>query len=309
MHVPVLLNEAIYYLDCQGDKVILDCTLGLGGHSRRILESLGPRGFLWGIDRDEKALELAKKNLAGFKNYQLIKGNFGDLEEIGKKYFPEKVDGVLFDLGVSSLQLEDPARGFSYHEEALLDMRMDKSQETTAQDLVNRLPEGELAKIIREYGEESWAKRIASFMVKERKKKEIRTTGELVEVIKAAVPARARRKGGHPARRTFQALRIAVNKELENLERGLEASFQLLKVGGRICVISFHSLEDRRVKDFFKGKEGRCLCPPGVPLCICGRKKELKILTRKPVTPREEEIEENPRARSARLRAGEKVRE
>ncbi len=307
MHIPVLLEEAVYYLNCQRGKLIVDCTLGQGGHSRKILEAIGPDGFLWGIDRDEKALEITEKNLSGFDNYRLIKGNFGDLEEIAQKYLSEKVDGVLFDLGVSSLQLEETERGFSYQKDTPLDMRMDPDQEVTARDLVNQLPLEELARIIREYGEESWAKRIAKFIVREREKKGIKTTGELVEVIKAAVPARARRRGGHPARRTFQALRIEVNKELENLKRGLEASFHILKAGGRICVISFHSLEDRMVKEFFKSKEGKCICPPKAPLCFCGQRKEIKIITRKPITPRKEEIELNPRARSARLRAGEKL--
>ncbi|RQD73507.1 MAG: 16S rRNA (cytosine(1402)-N(4))-methyltransferase RsmH [Candidatus Syntrophonatronum acetioxidans] len=307
MHIPVLLEEAVYHLNCQPGKEIVDCTVGQGGHSRKILESIGPKGFLWGIDRDEKVLELAEKNLAGFNNYRLINGNFGNLENIAKRYFPQGIDGVLFDLGVSSLQLDEAGRGFSYQKDTPLDMRMDTGQEITARSLVNQLPLEELTRIIKEYGEESWAKRIARFIVKEREKKELKTTGELVEVIKAAVPARARRKGGHPARRTFQALRIAVNKELENLKRGLEASFQILRPGGRLCVISFHSLEDRMVKEFFKSKEGKCICPPKAPLCICGQRKEIKIINRKPVTPKKEEIEQNPRARSARLRAGEKL--
>lgn len=307
MHIPVLLKEVLYYLKCSSGKCFIDCTIGTAGHSVEILKAVGPEGFLWGIDQDENALEKAEKKLEDFKNFKLIKANFGDLEYTARQYGIKKVDGILFDLGVSSLQLDQAWRGFGYQSDAVLDMRMDRSLKISAADLVNRLTERELFRIIKDYGEELWAGRIAKFIVRERKKKEINRTAELVEIIKAAVPARARRKGGHPARRTFQALRIAVNKELENLEKGLSASYDLLKNGGRICVISFHSLEDRIVKKYFQSQAKGCICPPALPVCACGHKPGLKIITRKPVLSCKEELATNPRARSAKLRVGEKI--
>ncbi len=309
MHVPVLLKEVIESLNCGPGKKFLDCTLGQGGHSREILKSIGPQGFLWGLDQDQKALENAKKTLGSFENVKLIQGNFKDLDRISQEYEIADLDGVLFDLGISSVQLDSPGRGFTYQQESPLDMRMDSDQNVTAEDLVNELSERELTEIIKKYGEELWARRIASFIIRERKKKRIQTTEQLVEIIKAAIPARARRRGGHPARRTFQALRIAVNQELENLSRGLEAAVELLKSGGRLCVISFHSLEDRITKKFMEKKARGCICPPRLPVCTCEQRPALKIIRKKPVLPGPEEIRNNPRARSARLRVGEKTGE
>ncbi len=307
MHAPVLLEEVLDYLNCDSGKIIIDCTVGLGGHAAKILEAIQPHGFLWGIDQDERALEKAAERLCKYKNFKLIKGNFGDMKYLSQEHGINNVDGVLFDLGVSSMQLEEEDRGFSYQKDAPLDMRMDKSLKTTAGSLVNRLTEEELTRIITVYGEENWANRIARFIVRERLKKKITTTGELVDIIKAAIPARARRKGGHPARRTFQALRIAVNRELESLESGLEASLSILRAGGRLCIVSFHSLEDRIVKKFLRTNASSCLCPPGLPVCACGYKPRVKIITRKPVVPLQKEVKSNPRARSSKLRVGEKI--
>ena len=309
MHVPVLLDEVLENLNCTPGKRILDCTLGQGGHAREVLKAVGSQGFLWGLDQDQKALENAEKNLAPFKNFKLIQGSFKDLARIAQEQGITALDGILFDLGISSVQLDSPGRGFTYQQEAPLDMRMDLSQTVTAEYLVNELPEKELAEIIKRYGEELWARRIAAFILRERKKKRIQTTGQLVEIIKAAIPARARRRGGHPARRTFQALRIAVNQELESLPRGLEAAVGLLKDGGRLCVISFHSLEDRITKKFMEEKARGCICPPQFPICTCDHTPVLRRITKKPILPGPEEIENNPRARSARLRVGEKNEE
>ena len=309
MHVSVLLNEVLANLNCTWGKRILDCTLGQGGHAREILKAVGPQGFLWGLDQDQEALENARKKLASFKNFKLIQGSFKDLGRIARENGITALDGILFDLGISSVQLDSPGRGFTYQQEAPLDMRMDLSQTITAEYLVNELPEKELAEIIKRYGEELWARRIANFILRERKKKRIQTTGQLVEIIKAAIPARARRRGGHPARRTFQALRIAVNQELESLPRGLEAAVGLLKDGGRLCVISFHSLEDRITKKFMEEKARGCICPPQLPICTCEQTPVLKKITKKPILPGPEEVKDNPRARSARLRVGEKNEE
>ncbi|MDO9573941.1 MAG: 16S rRNA (cytosine(1402)-N(4))-methyltransferase RsmH [Candidatus Contubernalis sp.] len=307
MHVPVLLKEVVEHLNCEPGKKFLDCTLGQGGHSRKILEAVGPQGFLWGLDQDQRALDNARENLSPYSNYKLIQGSFKDLDRIAREEGINALDGILFDLGISSVQLDSPERGFTYQQEAPLDMRMDLSQEVTVQDLVNELSERELADIIKNFGEELWARRIAKFIIRERKERRIRTTGQLVDIIKAAIPARARRKGGHPARRTFQALRIAVNQELESLSRGLEASVSILRPKGRLCVISFHSLEDRIVKNFFGKKARGCICPSQMPICNCAQKPELKIIKRKPILPEAEEIEVNPRSRSAKLRVGEKI--
>ncbi|UNC92881.1 16S rRNA (cytosine(1402)-N(4))-methyltransferase RsmH [Candidatus Contubernalis alkaliaceticus] len=309
MHVPVLLKEVIEHLNCETGKKFLDCTLGQGGHSREILEAVGPGGFLWGLDQDQRALDNAKKNLSPYSNFKLIQGSFKDLSQIAQDEGINALDGILFDLGISSAQLDSLERGFTYQQEAPLDMRMDLSQKTTAQDLVNELSERELVEIIKNFGEELWARRIAKFIIRERKEKRIKTTGQMVDIIKAAIPARARRKGGHPARRTFQALRIAVNQELESLSRGLEASISILKPKGRLCVISFHSLEDKIVKKFFGDKSRGCVCPPQMPICNCAQKPELKIVNRKPILPEPEEIQVNPRSRSAKLRVGEKIDE
>ncbi len=306
-HKPVLLKEVMEYLRPRADGTYVDCTVGSGGHAEAIVRTLGAKGRFVGIDRDAEILRFARERLAGARaEVHLIHGNYGDLRDLLGSLGLERVDGFLYDLGVSSYQLDEPERGFSYWQEGRLDMRMDRDQDITAWELVNELPEDELAWIIRTYGEERWASRIAAFIVRAREKAPINTTGELVEVIKAAIPAGARRKGPHPARRTFQALRIAVNRELDPIEGSLRQAEQLLTVGGRICVISFHSLEDRIVKRTFSDMAGRCECPPGLPECKCGARRRGRVLTRKPVLASVEDVGDNPRARSARLRVFEK---
>lgn len=307
VHEPVLLAEIIAWLCCTPGGIYIDCTLGGGGHAAAILEQIKPGGRLLGIDRDPDALEAARRRLAPYSGMvSFIQGNFRDLTQLVASLGVEEADGILFDLGVSSPQLERPERGFSYHQDGPLDMRMDPNQATTAADLVNDLPQQELARIIWEYGEERWAARIAQFIVAAREKAKLKTTGELVAVIKGAVPAGARKKGPHPARRTFQALRIAVNEELDSLAPALEAAVNILKPGGRLCVISFHSLEDRIVKRTFRRLARGCTCPPEFPACVCGRQPLVKVLTRRPVTPTGKEVQENPRARSAKLRVVER---
>ncbi|HBT20119.1 MAG TPA: 16S rRNA (cytosine(1402)-N(4))-methyltransferase [Peptococcaceae bacterium] len=307
-HVPVLLNEVIEGLKIKADGVYVDCTLGGGGHSVEIAKRLGPEGTLVGIDQDPDALRAAEKNLYGFDAHvKIIQGNFRHLDGILKELGIRKVDGFLADLGVSSYQLENPARGFTYQEDAPLDMRMDPNSELTAEKIVNTFSKEELEKIISEYGEEKWASRIASFIVERRKKKPILTSGELVEIIKAAVPAGARRRGPHPARRTFQALRIAVNDELNALRELLDLMVRYAGPGGRICVISFHSLEDRMVKEAFQKYAQGCICPADFPRCVCGKSPSIRIITRKPITAGEKEKELNPRSRSAKLRVAEKI--
>ncbi len=307
-HQPVLPAEVIKYLNPQPGEVILDGTIGLGGHAALIAQRLGASGVLFGIDQDENALLIARHRLAGFPGRLILRhGNFHALASFLAAESIPAVDGILLDLGVSSLQLDSGERGFSYQHDALLDMRMNPAQEFTAADLVNTYSLYDLTRVIRDYGEERWAERIARFIVEHRKKAPIRTTGELVAVIKAAIPAAARREGPHPARRTFQALRIAVNRELEVLQEGLEQGIACLKPHGRIVVISFHSLEDRIVKHTFKQKAQACRCPSNLPVCQCGGRPEIKILTPRPVIPTNEEIAENPRSRSAKLRAAYKL--
>ncbi|HHY36557.1 MAG TPA: 16S rRNA (cytosine(1402)-N(4))-methyltransferase RsmH [Firmicutes bacterium] len=307
VHKPVLLAETIAWLRCIPGGIYIDCTLGGGGHAAAILERIKPGGRLLGIDRDPAALEAARRRLAPYgAMVSFIQGNFRDLAHLIAPLGVQEVDGILFDLGVSSPQLERAERGFSYHQDGPLDMRMDPRQTITAAHLVNELPQEELARILWEYGEERWAARIAQFIVAARKRAKLKTTGELVAVIKQAVPAGARKEGPHPARRTFQALRIAVNEELDSLAPALETAVQLLKPGGRLCVISFHSLEDRIVKRTFHRLARGCTCPPEFPACVCGRQPLLEVLTRRPVIPTAEEVQENPRARSAKLRVAEK---
>lgn len=294
-HAPVMLKEAIEFLAPQEGGTYVDCTLGSGGHAREILSLIGPTGRLIGFDKDEAALNRSKEVLAPYlEQVVFIHSDFRQMVEVLHELQIGEVDGILFDLGVSSNQFLEPERGFSYNYDTFLDMRMDQSSATTAADLVNTLSEKELADIIFRYGEERWARRIASFIVDWRKKAPVTTTGQLVEIIKAAIPARARRTGPHPARRTFMALRIAVNDELTGVEAGLRAGISLLKQGGRIVVISFHSLEDRIVKSVFReyGWHSR---------------NEIHILTKKPIVPEAAEIEANPRSRSAKLRAAEKL--
>jgi 16S rRNA (cytosine1402-N4)-methyltransferase len=294
-HAPVMLKEAIEFLAPQEGGTYVDCTLGSGGHAREILSLIGPTGRLIGFDKDEAALNRSKEVLAPYlEQVVFIHSDFRQMVEVLHELQIGEVDGILFDLGVSSNQFLEPERGFSYNYDTFLDMRMDQSSATTAADLVNTLSEKELADIIFRYGEERWARRIASFIVDWRKKSSVTTTGQLVEIIKAAIPARARRTGPHPARRTFMALRIAVNDELTGAEAGLRAGISLLKQGGRIVAISFHSLEDRIVKNVFReyGHHSR---------------NEIRILTKKPIIPEAAEVKANSRSRSAKLRAAEKL--
>jgi len=307
-HTPVLLAEVTQYLSPHDGSIIVDCTLGGAGHAKRIAELLAPTGILVGIDQDDAALEAAADTLRLGQQMILIKGNFGDLDELLVNAGVPYADGFLFDLGVSSPQLDVRGRGFSYQEDAPLDMRMDaSSSQPTAAAIIAMYSEAELTRVFREYGEERWASRIAEFIVAARARRPIQTTSELVDVIKAAVPSAARRGGPHPARRTFQALRIEVNHEIDVFERGLRAAVEWLAPGGRIVVISYHSLEDRVAKRTFNDFAKGCDCPPGLPVCTCGRKPVLRIVTKKPVVPTAEEIERNPRARSAKLRVAEKI--
>lgn len=308
-HQPVMPREVLEGLNPGVEGVFVDCTVGGGGHAGLLLENTPPAVKLVGLDRDPEALRAAESNLAPFKGrFTLVRSNFAGLSWVLDELHIQQVDGFLFDLGVSSYQLDNPARGFSYTHDAPLDMRMDPGARVTARELVNELPEKELADIIRRYGEERWAARIASFIVKARELRPVNTTTELVEIIKSAIPARARRDGPHPAKRTFQALRIAVNRELEILPGAIRDAVNRLKPGGRICVISFHSLEDRIVKETLSELANPCRCPPKLPVCSCGRKPEVRLVTRRPVVPGKAEVAENPRARSARLRVAEKTK-
>lgn len=307
-HVPILLHKTIEILKPKPEGVYVDATLGGGGHFRELLKQAEYQGTFIGIDQDETAILNARKIFSGFSgDIRLIHDNFYNLKKIIKENNLSKIDGILFDLGVSSHQLDEGTRGFSYMQDAPLDMRMDKRKDLSAKDVVNNMPRGELKQIIREYGEESWAGRIADFICDRRDRQEITTTGELVEIIKDAIPARARRKGGHPARKTFQALRIYVNSELEILSSSIKDAVELLKPGGRICVITFHSLEDRIIKKTFKLLATECVCPKEAIICTCNHKKTLKILTSKPIYPSQAEIEANSRARSAKLRAAQRL--
>ena len=307
-HVPVLYYEIMEIMRPQPGEIFVDCTLGGGGHSRGFLERTSPEGKLIGIDQDVDALQAAKKNLACFEDrVTFVHSNYERLGEILEKFAPDGVDGILFDLGVSSYQLDEAERGFSYMQDAPLDMRMNQSRDFSAYDVVNRYSESELHRIIKEYGEENWAKRIAQFIVNERKQKPIQTTGELVEIIKKAIPKGARMEGGHPAKRTFQAIRIEVNAELDVLTNTIETAAKMLRKGGRLGIISFHSLEDRIVKEKFRYLAADCVCPPELPFCQCDKQSEVKILTRKPVVATEKEAQENSRSKSAKFRAVEKI--
>lgn len=307
-HKPVLLEPALKYLAPKPGGVYVDATVGGAGHSEQIAERIAPDGLLIAVDQDETALSAAAERLHRFGSMvQFVHDNFAHLGNILGQLGIAAVDGILFDFGVSSPQLDRAERGFSYHQDAPLDMRMDRRAETTAAHLVNSLPETELARILREYGEARWAGRIAKQIVRARAEVPIATTGELVEIVKAAIPAAARRRGPHPARRTFQALRIAVNRELEAIETALPQAIALLKPGGRLVAISFHSLEDRIVKQTLQRAENPCVCPPDFPVCQCGERPSVRVLTRRAVVADEQENLENPRARSAKLRAAERV--
>ena len=307
-HIPVLYREIMEIMAPKAGETFVDCTLGGGGHSKGFLERTSPNGRLIGIDQDLEALEAAKENLAQFgERVSYIHSNYENLSEILVKEAPEGVDGILFDIGGSSHQLDDAERGFSYMHDAPLDMRMDQTKDFSAYEVANRYSEDELYRIIRDYGEENWAKRIAQFIVEKRKIKAIETTGELVDIIKAAIPKKARMDGSHPAKRTFQAIRIEVNGELEVLEKTIEQAVKNLKKGGRLGIISFHSLEDRIVKEKFKYLAAKCICPPEMPICCCNKVAEVKILTKKPITAQNDELMSNSRAKSAKFRAVEKI--
>lgn len=306
-HETVLKEEAVDGLQIRPDGIYVDCTLGGAGHSQRIAEKLAPEGVLIGIDQDQMALDSARERLQHVScQLYLVKSNFRNVHQVVNELGFKEIDGILFDLGVSSPQLDVGERGFSYHQEAPLDMRMDQEQEISAYHIVNEWSEQEIARILFEYGEEKFSRRIAKTIVQERAKKPIETTLQLVEVIKQSIPAPARRTGPHPARRTFQAIRIAVNDELQAIQEALNQSLPLLRSRGRIAVITFHSLEDRIVKKFFSEKAKGCICPPQFPVCTCGIKPSLTIVHKKPIIPTEKEIEHNPRARSAKLRIAEK---
>ncbi len=304
IHQPVLLERVIEYLDIKPDGIYVDATLGDGGHAEAICRHLSADGRLLGLDADEDALKRAGENLkAQDDKLFLVQDNFCNLVDVLAKYGISGIDGVLLDLGVSSYQVDTPERGFSFHYDGPLDMRMSRHLSSSACEVVNNYERGELVRVFKELGEERWASRIASFIVDYREKKEISTTAELVEIIKSAIPARYRRKGGHPARKVFQALRIEVNRELEHLKAVLPGAADSLNPGGRLVVISYHSLEDRLVKHFIRERSS-CSCPPELPVCRCS--PDLRIVSRKPVLPGEEEVVSNPRARSARMRVAEK---
>ncbi|HXF81951.1 MAG TPA: 16S rRNA (cytosine(1402)-N(4))-methyltransferase RsmH [bacterium] len=304
-HVPVLLDEVLYWLQPRRGGVYVDATLGAGGHAEAILERITPGGRLIGIDRDEAAVEVAAQRLRRFGEAAVIvRGNYAAIKQILADQGLTQVDGVLFDLGLSSLQVDDPNRGFSFQHPGPLDMRMDRRQIRTAADLVNDLDERALADLLWRYGEERWARRIARAIVRRRP---LRTTAELAAVVAESIPRRRWPRGIHPATRTFQALRIALNDELLNLEKALPDAAEVLREAGRLCAISFHSLEDRTIKHTFLRLSRGCTCPPGASACTCGGKTWLRILTKKPVVPSAEEIRRNPRARSAKLRAAERT--
>ena len=307
VHKSVLLDETIEGLAIKPDGIYLDGTLGGGGHSSEICRRLAG-GHLIGIDQDEEALAAASERLKPFQDKRtLVRDNYCNAPEVIKNLGITGVDGLVLDLGVSSYQLDNVERGFSYRYDTALDMRMDTRQSLTAREIINEYPERELYRIIRDYGEDQFAKNIAKHIAAARKEKPIETTGELNELIKAAIPARMRANGGHPSKRTFQAIRIECNHELDVLKNSLDELIAMLNPGGRICIITFHSLEDRIVKSAFRKNENPCTCPPDFPVCVCGKKSQGKVITRKPVLPGEEELETNSRSKSAKLRIFEKA--
>ena len=308
-HYSVLLNETIENLNIRPDGIYVDGTLGGGGHSYQILKHLGENGRLIGIDQDADAIRAAGERLTEFGNKAtLIRSNYANMKEELHAIGVDKVDGIVLDLGVSSFQLDTPERGFTYREpDAPLDMRMDDRQSQTAKDIVNGYSEMDLYRIIRDYGEDKFAKNIAKHIVAARQVKPITTTGELTEIIRESIPMKMQVKSGHPAKRTFQAIRIELNRELDVLRDSLDGMIDILDDGGRLCIITFHSLEDRIVKTIFRKNENPCTCPSDFPVCVCGKKSKGKVITRKPILPGETEMEENPRSKSAKLRIFERV--
>ncbi|MBI2876392.1 MAG: 16S rRNA (cytosine(1402)-N(4))-methyltransferase RsmH [Candidatus Tectomicrobia bacterium] len=307
-HIPVLQQEVLAYLRPQPDRIYLDATVGGGGHAWQILKASSPTGILVGIDLDTEALKIAREHLSPFEGrFTLIQGNYEDLQAILARMEIAQIHGVLLDLGASTFQLKEPERGFSFREEGPLDMRMDREKRLTAAELVNTLSEEELKELIGRYGEERWAGRVARSICQARERKPLASTRELAEIVATAIPRACHPRRIHPATKTFQALRIAVNGELESLVHSIEDAVDLLAPGGRICVISFHSLEDRLVKHTFRKLEKGCICPPFFPACRCGKESSLKVLTRHPVTPSAEEVGKNPSSRSSKLRAAERI--
>lgn len=302
-HISVLFEETLDGLKVKPDGIYVDGTMGGAGHGRAICERLSKKGQYIGIDQDEAAIRTGTERLSPYEDQvTIVRSNYADMVSVVHRLGIEKVDGILLDLGVSSYQLDTAERGFSYREDAPLDMRMDQRQKMTARDIVNDYSEMELFRIIKEYGEDRFAKNIAKHIVKEREQAPIETTGQLAEIIKHAIPAKIRATGGHPAKRTFQAIRIELNRELTVLEDSLNDMIELLKPGGRLCIITFHSLEDRIVKNSFRKNENPCTCPPGFPVCTCGQISKGRVITRKPILPSEKELEDNLRSKSAKLR-------
>ena len=306
-HQSVLLEETVGNLRVKPDGTYVDGTLGGGGHSYAICQQLSAKGSLIGIDQDEAAIRAAGERLQEFReNVTIVRSNYCNMKKELQKIGISSVDGIVLDLGVSSYQLDNAERGFTYREDVPLDMRMDRRGSRTARDIVNTYTENELYRVLRDYGEEKFAKKIARNICTARSEKPIETTGELIELIKQSIPMKMRAVGGHPAKKTFQAIRIELNQELEVLRNSLDDMIELLNDGGRICIITFHSLEDRIVKTIFRRNENPCTCPPDFPVCVCGRKSRGRVITRKPILPTDQEMEENPRSKSAKLRVFEK---
>ncbi len=307
VHKSVLLEETVGNLHVRPEGTYVDGTLGGGGHAYEILKQLSDQGSFIGIDQDDAAVSAAMHRLREFQNVTYIRSNYCNIKDELRGIHIEGVDGIILDLGVSSYQLDTPERGFSYKEDAGLDMRMDRRNSRTAKDIVNTYSQAELFRVIRDYGEDKFAQNIAKHIVMARVQKEIETTGELVSIIRAAIPMKVQKTMGHPAKQTFQAIRIELNQELEVLRNTLDTMIDLLKPEGRLCVITFHSLEDRIVKTIFRRNENPCTCPPDFPVCVCGKKPKGIVITKKPILPSEEEMERNPRAKSAKLRVFERI--